>query len=187
MIKTILVIVCLMVVALLIVAATKPDSFHVSRSATIHAPPPAVYALVDDFHHWPSWSPWENLDPEMQRTYGGPSSGVGAFYEWDGNRKAGQGRMEIVEAVPAERLGIRLDFLRPWKSTNQVEFEMVDLGEATQVTWSMSGPNSFIGKVMSVFMSMDGLIGKDYEEGLANLKSIAEGRGTSEEAPTVDA
>jgi DNA gyrase inhibitor GyrI/uncharacterized protein YndB with AHSA1/START domain len=174
MIKKTLIVAGVLVVALLIFAATKPDTFHVFRTASINASPATVYALLHDFHEWPAWSPFESLDPEMRRAFGGSESGAGAIYEWDGDRRAGQGRMEIVQAVPGERLEIQLDFLRPWRSTNRVGFELVDAGGHTDVTWSMTGPNSYFGKVMSVVMSFDRLIGRDYEEGLANLKSVAE-------------
>ncbi len=174
MLKTIGIIVLVMLVAVLVIAGTKPDTFLVQRSATIKAPPERIYAFLDDFHRWGAWSPWEKMDPAMKRAYSGAASGVGAAYAWDGNRKVGQGRMEIVEAVPASRVKVKLDFVAPLESHNIAEFTLSPTGDSTTVTWAMRGPNPFMGKIVSVFVSMDRMVGKDFEAGLANLKAAAE-------------
>jgi uncharacterized protein YndB with AHSA1/START domain len=174
MLKKIAVAIAILLVVLLILAATKPDTFRVERSTSIQAPPEKVFALLDDFHQWSAWSPWEKMDPAMQRTYSGAASGTGAVYAWAGNSKVGKGRMEIVEATPASKVAVRLDFLEPFAAHNTAEFTLAPAGDGTHVTWVMHGPNLFIGKVMSVFVSMDRMIGKDFEAGLANLKAAAE-------------
>jgi uncharacterized protein YndB with AHSA1/START domain len=176
MLKKIAVAVAILLAVLLILAATKPNTFRVERSTSIQAPPEKVFALLDDFHRWSAWSPWEKMDPAMQRTYSGAASGTGAVYEWAGNSKVGRGRMEIVEATPASKVAVRLDFLEPFAAHNTAEFTLAPAGDGTNVTWVMHGPNLFIGKVMSVFVSMDRMIGKDFEAGLANLKALTEGR-----------
>jgi len=162
------------IAAVLALAATRPDTFRVERSTMIKAPPEKVYALIDDFHQWQQWSPWERLDPAMKRTHGGAPKGKGALYGWEGNKEVGKGQMEITEATPSSRVVIKLDFLAPFEAHNTAEFVLVTQGDATTVTWAMFGPNLFIGKVMSLFASMDSLVGKDFERGLANLKAVAE-------------
>ena len=157
------------------VAATRPGTFRVERSTTIQAPPETVYPLIDDFHAWAKWSPWEELDPNMKKSFGGPARGAGSFYEWEGNKKVGAGRMEILKAVPATALSIKLDFLRPFEGHNVADFTLVPGAGSTQVTWAVHGPMVFMGKVMSLFISMDSLMGKDFAKGLAKMKSVAEG------------
>jgi uncharacterized protein YndB with AHSA1/START domain len=174
MLKFIAIAAAVLVAGLLLFTATRPDTIHVSRSTTIYAPPEVVYELLADFQQWEQWSPWENRDPDMTRTFSGAGSGLGAVYEWDGNRRAGQGRMEIAEAVEPRRVAISLEFIKPFAAQNTTEFVLVENDGATEVTWTMEGPNSFMGKVMSLFMSMDDLIGGDFEEGLANLRVAAE-------------
>jgi hypothetical protein len=148
-------------------------SYTVERSITINAPAPRVHGLVDDFHHWTEWSPWEDLDPELQRTYSGPDRGVGAHYAWTGNRKAGVGSMEITSSTPAE-IVIALAFLKPFKSTSTTLFELAETGEQTAVTWRMTGEQTGLMAVFGRFMNMDKLIGPDFEKGLARLKAAAE-------------
>jgi uncharacterized protein YndB with AHSA1/START domain len=164
-----------LIIALLVYAATKPDSFTIQRSATIKAPPEKIYPLISDFHQWSAWSPYEKLDTSMKKSYTGAPSGVGAVYEWEGNSNVGKGRMEIADATPPSKVGIKLDFLQPFESHNRVDFTLEPRPDSTTtVTWSTRGPNLYIGKVMSVFVSMDRMMGKDFEAGLTNLKAIAE-------------
>jgi uncharacterized protein YndB with AHSA1/START domain len=174
MLKIILIVVVVLIAGVLAFAATKPAAFHVERSAVIKAPSEKIFAVLSDFRRWPEWSPWEKLDPAMQRTLSGAASGPGAVYAWAGNSKAGQGRMEITDATPSSRLGIKLDFIKPFEGHNVVVFALAPQGDATQVTWTMDGPSPFISKVMQVFVSMDGLIGKDFAAGLENLKALTE-------------
>ena len=161
------------VVAVLAYAALQPDTFRVTRSATIDAPPEKVYPLIADFHKWTTWSPWENRDPAMQRTFGGAASGKGATYAWAGNREVGEGRMEITDATTPSKVTIKLDFLQPFEGHDVTEFVLVPQGNATQVTWTMQGPATFLTKLMGVFFSMDRMIGKDFEAGLEKMKTAA--------------
>ncbi len=167
-------IVTLAIVVVLVIASTKPGTFRVQRSAAIQAPPEKIFACLNDFHRWPSWSPWEKMDPAMQRTHAGAESGKGAVYSWKGNKKVGEGRMEIVESAAPSRLLIKLDFLIPFEAHNTAEFTLAAQGNSTTVTWAMTGPQPFMFKVMTVFMNMDKMVGKDFETGLANLKAVAE-------------
>jgi uncharacterized protein YndB with AHSA1/START domain len=162
------------IAAVLAYAATRPDTFRIQRETRIKAPPDKIFALINDFRNWQSWSPWEKMDPALRRAYSGSDSGKGAVYEWEGNNKVGKGRMEIIEGPPPSRIAIKLDFLKPFEAHNTAEFTLRPEGDATEVTWAMHGPNLFIGKVMSLFFSMDRMVGKDFETGLANLKTIAE-------------
>lgn len=162
------------VAAILLFAMTKPDSFELERSLRIAAAPAAIFPYLDDFHRWGEWSPWEKMDPAMKRTFSGASSGVGAVYAWQGNKQVGEGRMEILESAAPSRVVLALDFLAPFEAHNTTEFTLTPAADATIVTWRMSGPNTFLGKVMSVFVSMDKMVGPDFEAGLANLKAAAE-------------
>jgi Polyketide cyclase / dehydrase and lipid transport len=173
MLKTIGIIVVLAVVAILLIALSKPATYHVERSITITATPDKISPLIDNFHNWALWSPWQHLDPNMQTTYTGPDAGPGAVYEWVGNKKVGKGRMEVLSATPTET-AIKLDFLSPFESHNTSNFTLQPQGSITRVTWSMDGPNTFMTKLMSVFTSMDKMIGGDFENGLNNLKTAAE-------------
>ncbi|MGH3362596.1 MAG: SRPBCC family protein [Nocardioides sp.] len=149
------------------------SSFEISRSETINADASRVHGLINDFHEWPTWSPWEDVDPNLQRIYTGPDSGVGAHYAWQGNRKAGQGSMEITSSTP-EQIAIVLSFLKPWKATNDVTFTLTPTGSGTEVTWRMTGEHKGVGAVLNKVFNMDKLIGKDFEKGLTRLKATAE-------------
>lgn len=174
MFKKIVLVIVALVAIVLIIAVFKPGNFVVQRTATIQAPPEKIFPLINDYHNWPQWSPWEKIDPSMRRTFSGPSSGTGSVYEWDGNSKAGKGRMEIAESVPASKIAIKLDFIKPMETNNNVQFNLQPSGNSTTVTWTMSGPVGFPAKVMTVFISMDKMIGPDFETGLANMKAAAE-------------
>lgn len=174
MIKKILAGIAVLLAIILIYGAFQPGNFHVQRTVSIQAPPEKVFPLINDYHNWPSWSPYEKLDPNMKRTLSGPSSGQGAVYEWDGNNKAGKGRMEITESVPPSRVAMKLDFSKPMEGHDRTEFMLRPNGKSTEVTWAMSGPLPYAGRVMTVFVSMDKIIGSDFEAGLENLKTVAE-------------
>jgi hypothetical protein len=154
--------------------AAKPDSFRVERAIGVQSPPETIFDLINDFHHWGSWSPYEKLDPAMKRTYSGAARGPGAIYAWEGNSKAGEGRMEIVDAVPRSRIAIKLDLVKPFEGHHTAEFTLQAEGDSTKVTWAMYGPQRTLCKVMSMFFDMDRLIGKEFEAGLARMKATAE-------------
>jgi polyketide cyclase/dehydrase/lipid transport protein len=158
----------------LILAATKPDTFSVQRTAAVKAPAEQIFPFVINFHKWTSWSPWEHRDPAMKRTYSGAESGKGAVYAWEGNKNVGSGRMEILDALPSSKIVIKLDFFKPFEGHNTAEFSFVPDASATTITWVMHGPSPFMSKVMQVFMNLDSMIGRDFETGLANLKRLAE-------------
>lgn len=162
------------VVGILIYAATRPDTFRVQRSATIKAPPDKIFALINDLHGWNAWSPYEKKDPAMKRTFSGASSGKGAVYEWDGNNQVGKGRMEVIETTPPSKILIKLDFIKPFEGHNTAEFMIESKGDSTLVTWAMYGPAAFMTKLIGLFMNMDTMIGDDFAAGLANLKGVAE-------------
>lgn len=167
-------VIVLLVVILLVVASTRPNTFRVQRSTKIKSTPERIYGLLSDFHKWPSWSPWEKMDPAMTRTHSGAESGKGAAYAWKGNKKVGEGRMEITEVSPPLKVTIKLDFLKPFEAHNTAEFTIESQGDLANLTWAMHGPQAFMMKLMSMFMNMDQMIGKDFEAGLANLKTQAE-------------
>ena len=147
--------------------------YTITRSVEVAAEPTTVHALVDDFHEWTKWSPWEDVDPALTRTYSGSDRGVGAHYFWSGNRKAGQGSMEIVSSTP-HAIRVKLVFEKPWKAENPVEFRFAPSGAGTRVTWTMSGQNTGMAAVFAKVVNMDKMLGKDFDRGLARLKAVAE-------------
>jgi hypothetical protein len=177
-IAVVAVVLAVAVVVVLILAATRPDGFSVERATSVTAPPERIFPLIDDFHQWGSWSPYETKDPAMQRSYSGTARGKGAVYGWDGNSNVGSGRMEILDSSAPAKIVIKLDFFKPFEGHNTAEFTMLpqngDTGGATTVTWRMHGPAPFMSKLMQLFMNLDHMIGKDFEVGLANLKRLAE-------------
>ncbi len=174
MLKIILVVIGTLAAGVLVLAALQPDSFRIERKTVIKAAPEKVFAHLEDFHAWGAWSPWEKMDPAMQREFTGPASGKGAAYAWNGNKKVGSGRMEILEAVPGQQLLVKLDFLSPFEAHNTAEFTLTPVADGTEVNWAMYGPQTFIGKVMCLIFSMERMVGPDFEAGLASLKAISE-------------
>ena len=151
-----------------------PENFVVEREQRIHASPAALQERIVDFRRWRAWSPWEDVDPALRRSYSGATSGVGAVYEWEGNRKAGKGRMEITSVEPDRSVAVDLQFLKPFKARNVTTFTTESQGDDTLVRWSMTGPRTFMTRVMGIFSSMDKMIGPDFEKGLDRLKADAE-------------
>jgi len=174
MLETIAIIAVILIAAVLIHAATKPNTFRLQRTTSIKAPPERIFPLIDDFHNWTSWSPWEKIDPALKRTYGGSARGKGAAYDYEGNSKVGAGHMEIAESSPPSRVLINLHFIKPFRANNIAEFTLQPVGDSTNVTWAMYGPSPYIAKLMTTFFSMDKMVGGQFEEGLANLKALAE-------------
>jgi uncharacterized protein YndB with AHSA1/START domain len=162
------------IAVILILAMTKPKTLRVQRAASVKSSPERIFAAISDFHQWGAWSPWENKDPAMTRSFGGAASGRGAVYAWDGNKNVGSGRMEILEASSPSKVVIKLDFLKPFEAHNTAEFTMLPQGDVTDVTWVMHGPAVLMSRVIQVFINMDRMIGKDFEIGLANLKNLTE-------------
>jgi len=168
------VILAVAIAAVLILAATKPTTLRVQRSVSINAPPERIFSLISDFHQWVTWSPYEQKDPAMKRTYSGAERGRGAVYAWDGDKNVGSGRMEILDVSAPSKIVIKLDFFKPFEGHNTAEFTMLPQGDVTNLTWTMVGPAVFMSKVMQVFINLDHMIGRDFEAGLANLKKLAE-------------
>ncbi|KPD20095.1 polyketide cyclase [Burkholderia sp. ST111] len=173
MLKVILITVVAAVGLLLIYAATRPDNFRIERSVRIEAPPERVYGLIDDLHQFNRWNPFLRKDPAAQGTYSGTPSGKGALYAWQGE-KVGVGQMEIVDTAAPANVTMNLDFIKPFEAHNMADFTLKPEAGATQVTWAMYGPAPFLSKLMQVFVSMDRMVGKDFEDGLSNLKTLAE-------------
>jgi hypothetical protein len=174
MLKTILIAVPVILIALGIAVAIQPADFRVTRTATISAPPATVFAQVNDFSKWQEWSPWAKLDPAVKSIFEGPAAGAGATFRWAGNNQVGEGRMTIIESHPSDLVRIELEFLKPFKATNTAEFTFQPEGNQTVVSWSMFGKNNFMGKAMGLIMDCDKMLGGQFEKGLANMKSVAE-------------
>jgi uncharacterized protein YndB with AHSA1/START domain len=168
------VVLAIAIAVVLLLAASKPNTFSVQRAIAIKVPPEKIFPLINDFHQWASWSPYENKDPAMKRSFSGAASGKGAVYGWEGNNNVGSGRMEILDSATPSKIVIKLDFFKPFEGHNTAEFTMLPQGNATSVTWLMHGPAKFIHRLMQVFMNLDTMIGKDFEVGLVNLKNLTE-------------
>ena len=173
MIKTIALLSVAAVGALLLFAATRPDTFRVQRAISIKAPPERIFALINDLHQFNSWNPYNKKDPAMRGAYRGPASGPGAGFDFQGNKEVGKGSIQIVDSAP-RKITMKLDMLEPFEGHNTIEFSLVPQGDSTEVTWAMHGPSPFIAKLVGVFMNMDRMIGRDFEAGLADLKARAE-------------
>ncbi|HEY5768348.1 MAG TPA: SRPBCC family protein [Terrimicrobium sp.] len=174
MIQVILIALAAIAVVFAGIVAMQPSEFRITRKATIAAPAQTIFAQVNDFHKWTAWSPWEKIDPALQRTYEGAPAGPGAVYSWAGNNQSGEGRMTIVESRPSNLVRIKLEFFKPFAATHTAEFTFEPEGDRTAVTWSMTGENKFLAKGIGLVMNMDKMIGGQFEQGLAELKSVAE-------------
>jgi hypothetical protein len=174
MLRKILIGLAAVVALLVVVVATRPAHFRIERSATVAAPPAAVFGHVNDLRAWGAWSPWEKIDPGMQRTFGGPAAGVGSTYAWSGNSEIGKGRMTIQRSEPGREIGIELEFIEPFAATNVATFTFAPVPDGTRVTWAMDGDNGFVAKAIALFLDMDEMVGTQFERGLAALKTVAE-------------
>jgi Polyketide cyclase / dehydrase and lipid transport len=181
--KSIVLVLLVVIAGLAAFIATRPAEFTIERTAQVNASPEAVFPLIDNFHNWQSWSPFEKLDPEMKKSFEGPEAGAGASYAWNGNGQAGEGRMTIEQSRPNDGVDMKLEFTRPFASTCKTKFLLVPDSGGTKVTWRMEGSNSFIGKAMSLVMNMDQMIGKEFEEGLSNLNKVTQEPVAQEKAP----
>jgi uncharacterized protein YndB with AHSA1/START domain len=164
----------ILLLVVLLLAATKPDKFHVERSIAIKAPPATVFSLIDDFHQWGRWAPQDREDPTMQRTFSGSSSGVGAVSQWAGRGSAGSGEMTILKSQPGSQVEVAVNWLKPFRVQNINTFVLVEAGGQTRLTWTAEGTNLYVMKLMEVFIGVDGLMGRHFETGLRNLKAAAE-------------
>ena len=174
MFKKILLVLALIVIALLVIIMSKPDTYSVSRSAVLNAPAQTVFDQVNDFHKWEAWSPWAKLDPKAKNTFEGPTSGVGASFAWAGDHNVGEGKQTIVESKSPELIRIKLEFYKPFPGVSTSEFKFAPENNGTRVTWTMSGENNFMSKAMSLVMNCDTMIGGYFEQGLNNLKGVVE-------------
>lgn len=173
MLQTIVFLVAVSIVAVLLYAAAKPGTFHVERSIGIKASPDKIFPLINDFRQWDAWTPY-NKDPAMKKTLSDNASGQGAIYAWEGNREVGVGSIEITESAPPSRIDLHLHMIKPFEAHNHVEFTLQPKGDSTNVTWGIDGTQAYFVKIMGLFMDMDQMVGRDFEVGLAKLKSAAE-------------
>lgn len=172
MLKTILGLLLVAIAGFLGFIALQPAEFSVKREALIAAPPQAVYAQVDNFRNWQAWSPWAKLDPNAKATFEGPETGNGAMFSWAGNSEVGEGKMTIIESVPNDFVRMRLDFTQPMAATNETIFTFKPEGDGTRMTWEMTGQNNFIARIVCFFMNMDGMVGSQFEKGMANIADV---------------
>ncbi|MDT4292266.1 SRPBCC family protein [Methylomonas sp. MO1] len=177
MLDIILILIAIVVLIVLALASRQPDTFQVSRSISMVASPATVFKQINDLQNWQAWSPWAKLDPNAKNSFSGPQAGVGASMSWAGNNKVGEGSMTIVESRPHDLIRFKLDFLKPFKASNTAEFTFKSAGENTVVVWSMSGKNNFIGKLMSLILNCDKIVGGQFEQGLSAIKAILEEAG----------
>jgi carbon monoxide dehydrogenase subunit G len=175
MFKIIAVVFIVVILAFLAYVATKPDTFRIERARIIKATPDAVFGFIDDLHRFNSWNPFARTDPSLRLVYSGPASGIGAAYQWDGTGKAGTGQMEIVGSSPPSGVTMRLEFKKPFAAKNLVTFTLTPDGPATKVTWAMTGQSTYLQKLFGTIFNMDKMVGGEFDNGLTNLKALAEG------------
>lgn len=173
MLKVILIAIVVLLAAILVYAATRPDILHVERTIDIKAPPQKIFALINDFRLWDAWTPY-NKDPAMKKTYSGSASGKGAMYAWEGNKEVGRGEITITDTTPPKEIVMALHMIQPFEGRNHVVFSLDTKGDATTVTWMLEDKHTYFMKVMSLFLNLDRMIGGDFETGLARLKAVAE-------------
>ncbi len=171
---TALIIIAIVIIAFLVIASMRPSTFSLQRNIDVKASPEKIFTHLNDFKNWGAWSPWEKMDPDMKRNFSGSASGKGAYYSWIGNKKVGEGNMEITRSVPSSNIELNLNFLKPFKASNVTEFKITPNGSMTTIHWEMRGHLNLMMKIMHMFMNMDSMVGKDFDAGLANLKSIVE-------------
>ena len=174
MIKKLLLGLVAVIAIIVVIASLQSDDMNITRSATTSASPEAVFKIVNDFRQWDAWSPWAKKDPAMKKSLEGPAEGVGAVYRWNGNNEVGEGSTKLIESKPNEKIGMKLEFVRPFAGTSDVQFTFTPEGTGTKITWAMQSKKPFIGKMMSLFMDCEKMCGDQFIEGLANLKKIAE-------------
>lgn len=179
MIKKILLILVAAILVLVIVVSLRPSQFTVTRWSTIPATPEVVFAQVNDFHKWQEWSPWAKMDPACKFAFSGPDSGVGAGFSWDGNYDVGAGTMKITESKPGELVKMDLDFTEPMEGHNLTVFTFKPNGASTDVTWTMSGENGFMGKLFGLFVDCDKMVGEQFIQGLRNLSDVVKKAATT--------
>jgi uncharacterized protein YndB with AHSA1/START domain len=187
MLKNILIGVTVVVGGFVAFAATRPATYRVERKTSISAPPDVIFAQLEDFHAWESWSPWDKLDPAMKRTFEGSEKGVGAVYGWEGNKDVGKGRMTVTESRPPNHLAIRLEFMEPFAAQATTTFTLRETEGKTEVSWLMDGQNDLMGKLFGMFMDMDAQIGADFEKGLASLDAVAKSEAAKRVAAQAEA
>jgi len=174
MLKKISITIAVILAVLLVVALFRPSTVQVERSIVIRAKPEKIFDQINNFRKWSSWSPWEKIDPDMKRTYSGENSGIGAKYAWSGNREIGTGSMEITGSETGSRITLNLDFVEPFEGHNIVDFILKNRGDSTAVTWSIRCEQNYFARLIGIFVSMDSMIGDEFEKGLSDLKSVAE-------------
>jgi len=179
MVTTIIVGLAIVVLIVLGIAATRSPIMRVERYATIPAPAEKIFPLINNLREWQAWSPWERLDPALKRKYGGAEAGKGATYEWEGNKQAGKGRMQVVESVEPRSIVLDLHFLKPWESRGRIEFLLRPTEAGTEVVWTMESPRTFMTKLVCVFINMERMVGRDFESGLARLREVVTGASQS--------
>ncbi len=170
----VIVVVAFAVAGVILFAATRPDHFRVERSLDINAPAEKIFPVLTDLKQQRLWSPWDQMDPDMKRTYSGADRGVNAVYEWDSKRMRSAGRQEITDLKPNEKIDINLDFFRPFKASNKTEFVLRPASSGTNVTWAMSGPMPLLHRVMGFIFCSDKMVAREFDKGLVQLKAIAE-------------
>ncbi len=169
-----IVFIAILVFAIWLTGFLRPNLFSLTRSLDMGAPPEKIFAQLNDFKNWKAWSPWEKMDPAMQRSHSGAPSGKGAKYAWNGNKKVGEGNMQITKSVAPSSIMLDLNFLKPMKASNITEFKITPRGAGSEVHWEMRGPSTVVMRIFHAVMDMDAMVGKDFEQGLRNLKSVVE-------------
>lgn len=174
MAKKISIAVAVLLVGFFIYVAVQPAEMFISREIVINAPAEAIFPYINSTKKSDEWMPWRDIDPTVTTQYSGPEEGVGAKSSWDSKGQMGTGEALVVESNANQSVKTQLTYTKPMQMTQLAEMSLAPSPAGTLVRWSVSGKNSFIGRIMCVFMNMDKEVGGHFEKGLATLKSKVE-------------
>lgn len=174
MLKKILIVVVVALIGLLTFAAFQPAEYSISRELVMKAPAEAIFPFINNSQKSNSWMPWSEVDPNAKMSYSGPDEGVGSKSSWEGNGQLGVGEALVVESNPNQNVKTQLTYTKPMHMSQMAEISLTPATEGTLVKWTVSGQNSFVGRLMCVFMNMDKMVGSQFEKGLTKLKSMVE-------------
>ncbi|MFM6929731.1 MAG: SRPBCC family protein [Bdellovibrio sp.] len=163
-----------LIIAFVIFVASRDGKFRYERSGVINAPADKIFPFLVSFKLGSEWSPFEKVDPKMKKAYSGTDGAVGSTMEFEGNRDAGSGKLELLAMVPNQSVDIRLTMIKPIHGDNLVQYKLTPEGDGTLFTWTMSGNGGFMGKLMVVLIDCDKMIGDQFVAGITNLKTIVE-------------
>lgn len=174
MLKKILIAIVVLVAGFASYVALQPKELRIERTATIAAPPSAIFPHVNELKAWDAWSPWAKLDPNAKVTFEGPPAGNGAVFHWSGNDEVGEGTMTILDSQPDQHIKIKTEFVKPFPGSSTAGFTFKPDGDKTVVTWDMQSEQPFLVRAMCIIFNGKKIITDQFDKGLSNLKQVVE-------------